>query len=116
MKDGLPQDCQILCVCAYTKFRDVCFKLQRGEISVNDLNKLADNKLLVNQLCAAVITTGDKDLSLDSVIETLSQRLNEYKLFCSRQKAYREICQWIPNPEKVEGNIHTYKCIYSVST
>ena len=115
MKDGLSPDSQILCVCAYTKFRDVCTFLQTGEISISDLHKLADNKILADQLCAAVITTGDKDLTYESVMKSLSQRLNEYKFFCSRQKAYRQICEWIPYQEKVQGKVCLYIPVVNIS-
>ena len=98
--EGLSQECQIACVCAVSKFRDICEHIQSGNITVLDLHKMSTHRELVERLCKAV---EDEGLTSKVVSAVLDQRVREFLFIERRQQVYQAICNWIPDPSKVEG-------------
>lgn len=100
LKKGLSQICQIACNQAASNLKDVCVKVQCGDITMTDLDKLAKRKELMQRLCKTL--PGDKGLIEYSTI--IKQGVEGLHFFIRRRKAYQTIIDWIPNPSKVKGN------------
>ena len=103
MRDGLPEECHVACVCASTKFEEICRRLEKGEVSLNELHRIKEKEKQVKRLCETVTGAG---LSYDAVLSILKQRLNEYNYFSSRRHTYLGICNWISDPKyprRIEG-------------
>ena len=100
LNQGLSQECQLACVCALSKFKDICTQIKMGEVTINDLRKMNASKELVESLCKAV---EDKELTYSSLSACLDQRVQEFQFFEKRRQAYQDICNWIREPTKVRG-------------
>ena len=105
LNKGLQDECQIACLCASTKFDEICIELQQGDVSLYDLRKMKKMEMRLRRLCEAVTGQGDKKLSQKDVLECLDQRLQEFDRFSTRQQAYLDICKWIPDPERISGKV-----------
>ena len=106
---GLQPECQIACVCAATKFEEVCTQLQEGSISLYDLEKIKTKRVRLSRLCEALTFQTDKNLSLDSVVAFIDKRLDEFEKFLLRKQAYMEICTWMT--ESIKGIFIHYYCM-----
>ena len=83
-----------------SKFRDICEHIQSGNVTVCDLHKISTHRELIERLCKAV---EDEGLTSKVVSAVLDQRVQEFLFIERRQRAYQAICNWIPDPSKVEG-------------
>ena len=107
LSEGLQDECQIACVCASTKFDEICVELQQGNVSLHDLQKMKEKEVRLRRLCEAVASQEDGKLSQEAVLECLDQRLKEFDRFSTRQQAYLDICKWIPDPQRINGEVFT---------
>ncbi len=98
MKGGLPEDCRVVCVCASSKFEEICNKLEKANVSLKELRKMKDKEKQVQLLCEAVTGSRKSQLSYKRVSCSLQQRLKEFNHFSSRRQAYLEVCKWILDP------------------
>ncbi len=105
---GLQPECQIACVCAATKFEEVCTQLQQGSITLYDLQKMNTKEVRLRRLCEALTFQRDKNISLESVLACIDNRLDEFKKFSLRKQAYMEICKWMT--ESMKGNLYVVAC------
>ncbi len=110
MREGLPEECHITCVCAASKFEEMCKRLEKGDINLQDLRKMKQHEHQVKTLCEAVAASSQK-----TVVHDLNQRLKEFTHFSTRQRAYLEVCKWIMdsgNPTNpVAGAYSIYNCM-----
>ena len=104
MKLGLSQECEIACLCALSKFKEVCGRLRNGDITVNELKMIEKLSKNMERLCEAVTRfSAEEGLSSDALRLTLQQRLREFQTFEHYRQMYVKICDWIPSPECVQG-------------
>lgn len=113
LKEGLPQECQIACLCALSGFQVVCDDMQKRSISVTDLQKIKDNHEQMKRLCEAATAHGDSkesgQLSYKAVNSALSQIMEEFKEFEEHQSHLSHLCSNIP--DVVQGKL-VIKSIY----
>ena len=109
LKRGLPDDCQIVCLCALTKIQEVCYRIQSGDILKSqsaELEKISDNYEQMKRLCAAVTVQGDKkgsrQLSFKAVQSALHQRLQEFRAFDENYFYLSHLCSHLSG--NVQGN------------
>ncbi len=105
MKDGLPEDCHVVCVCASSKFEEICTRLEKANVSLMELRKMKDKEKQVQRLCEAVTGSKNSQLSYERVFCSLNQRLSEFDHFSCRRQAYLEVCKWILDPSNPKQNI-----------
>ena len=55
----------------------------------------------LRRLCEALKFQRDKNISLDSILACIGNRLDEFKKFSLRKQAYMEICKWMT--ESIKG-------------
>ena len=104
VKLGLSQECEIACLCALTKFKEVCGRLQSGDITVNELKMIEKLQKNMERLCETVTRfSAEEGLSSDALRFTLKQRLREFQNFEHRRQMYVKVCDWIPSPKQVQG-------------
>ncbi len=101
LMEGLSKECQIACACAVFKFRDICECVQSGDITMSDLHEMSTHRHRVGKLCEATSIT---------VSAVLDKRVEQYIFIEKRRRAYQDICNWIPDPFKIEG---TFDCVYN---
>ena len=107
MKLGLSPDCQVVCLCALTKFKEVCGRLQTRDITVNELKMIEKLQKNMERLCDSVTRFEEDSLSSEDLRVTLQQRLSEFQTFEKRRKSYIMICDLIP--DCVQGEMfHAY--------
>ena len=97
LKDGLPEECRVVCACASSKFEEICNRLEKANVSFKELRKMKDKEKQVQRLCEAVTESENSQLSYEKVVCSLNQRLKEFSHFSRRRQAYLEICKWILN-------------------
>ncbi len=90
LKEGLPEECHIACVCASSKFEEISNRLEKGNVNLKELRKMKERECQVRRLCEVVVASSQK-----RVLASLDQRLMEFSLFSSRRHAYLDICKWI---------------------
>ena len=114
LKEGLPQECQITCLSAFSAFRDVCDRIQKHNISVTELQKIKDNHEQMKRLCEAATAHGDSEesgqLSYKAVNSALSQIMEEFKAFEEHRSHLSHLCSNI-GPDVVQGKL-VIKFIY----
>ena len=107
LKEGLPQECQIACLCALSGFQDVCNHMQKRSISVTELQKIKDNHEQMKRLYEAATAHGDSEesgqLSFQAVNSALSQIMEEFKVFEERRSHLSHLCSNIP--DVVQGKV-----------
>ena len=111
---GLQPECQIACVCAATKFEEICGKLKEGNIDLYDLQKMKEKQVQLRRLCEALAVQGDQNITLASVSACIEQRLDEFEKFSSRKQAYWDFCRLLPHSIKGIIIMLGYACIQSV--
>ena len=74
LKEGLPQECQVACLCALTKFHEISDSIQRGDINIEQLHIIKLNQEQMKRLC-------DADKQTDLTFSTVQQRLEEFQMF-----------------------------------
>ena len=108
MKEGLPQECQIACLCALSGFQDVCDHMQKRNISITELQKIKDNHEQMKRLCEAATAHGDSEengqLSYKAVNSALSQIMEEFKVFEEHRSHLSHLCSNI-SPHVVQGKL-----------
>ena len=100
LKEGLPQECQIACLCALSGFQVVCDDMQKRNISVTELQKIKDNHEQMKRLCEAATAHDSKEsgqLSYKAVNSALSQIMEEFKVFKEHQSHLSHLCSNIPD-------------------
>lgn len=106
LKEGLPDECQVACLCALTKFQEVCGRVQSGDISMSELHKIKGNSEQMKRLCAAVTVQGDKkegrQLSFNTVQGALQQRLEEFSTFEQKRSYLSHLCTHLSST--IQGN------------
>ena len=106
LKRGLPDECQIACLCALTKFQEVCGRVQSGDIPMSELQKISDNDEQMKRLCAAVTVQGDKkesgQLSFKAIQSALHQRLQEFHAFDQHRSCLSHLCNHLS--DAIRGN------------
>ena len=82
LKEGLPPECQMACLCALSKFQEISGQVKSGNITIIQLHKIKSNQEQMKRLCAAA-TPQDKeaDLTYSTVSHALQQRLEEFQTF-----------------------------------
>ena len=105
LKEGLPDECEVACLCALTTFQDVCGKVQSGDIPMSELRKIKGNSEQMKRLCAAATVQGDKkegkQLSFNTVQGALQQRLEEFSTFEQKRFYLSHLCNHLSN---IQGN------------
>ena len=104
----MSEECYVACACAFTKFEEICRKLEKGEVSLSELHRIKEKEQQMRRLCEAVTGGGP---SQDAVLSVLQQRLNEYYYFSDRRCAYLEIYNRINDPQysgNIGGTLSTY--------
>ena len=105
LKEGLPDECQVACLCALTQFQEVCGRVQSGDIPMSELRKIKGNSEQMKRLCAAATVQGDKkegkQLSFNTVQGALQQRLKEFSSFEQKRSYLSHLCNHLSN---IQGN------------
>ena len=100
LKEGLPQECQIACLCALSGFQKVCDHMQKRSISVTELEKIKEHHAQMKRLCdAATAHGGEKEtgqLSYKAMDSVLSQIMEEFGAFEEHQSHLSHLCSYIP--------------------
>ncbi len=73
LKGSLPEDCRIACVCASSKFEEICNRLEKANVSHKELCKMKDREQQVQRLCEAVTGSENSPLSYKRVSCCLHQ-------------------------------------------
>ena len=96
LKEGLPPECQVTCVCALSKFREVCVQMQTRSITVTELQKIKNNQEQMKRLCEAATVNGDSkesgQLSYKAVESVLSQIMEEFGVFEEHLSHLSHLC------------------------
>ena len=103
LKEGLPRECQIACLCALSKFQEVSGQVQSGDITVKQLHKIESNQEQMKRLCDAA-TPQDKetDLTYNTVSHALQQRLEEFQTFERNKGHLLHLCSQLHGA--IQGN------------
>lgn len=105
LTEGLPLECRIACVCALSHFEEVCQRLERRDVSLVELRKMKENEKQVKRLCEAVTGSDKSQFSQELMLTSLSKRLEEFKHFSLRCQTYKEMRNWLANPNLPQKNI-----------
>ena len=106
LKKGMPEESQAACLCALSKFNEVCDSLKTGDITVGDLWMIAGNRDRMQRLCRAVTSSGSKEgNSYDSLNILLQARLIEFRTFQDYKTMHLKICNWIPSQHCFIGEL-----------
>ena len=74
LKDGLPQECLKACGCALSVFQNICERMQKRSITVNELQKIKNNYEQMKRLCEVATAHGsDKYLRIEAVDSALEE-------------------------------------------
>ena len=96
LKEGLPPECQVTCVCALSEFREVCVQMQTRSITVTELQKIKNNQEQMKRLCEAATVNGDSkesgQLSYKAVESVLSQIMEEFGVFEEHLSHLSHLC------------------------
>ena len=107
LKEGLPQECQLTCVCALSLFREVCDQMQTRSITVTELQKIKNNQEQMKRLCEAATVSGDSkesgQFSYKAVDSVLSQIMEEFGVFEDHLSHLSHLCANIP--DVVQGKL-----------
>lgn len=99
----LSEKCKVLCTKAQKLLKNMCSRIQTGNVTIMELSQMKENhdnlnKLLVNAMTKKKVTILQK---------VLQQRLREQELFTTRLNHLRKLCQNISI--KVKGMcVHNY--------
>ena len=103
LKEGLPQECQMACLFALSKFQEVSRQVQSGDISVEQLHKMESSKKQMKRLCAAATPQDmETDLAYNTVSHALHQRLEEYQMFERNKRNLFHLCSQLHGA--IQGN------------
>ena len=91
LKEGLPQECREICVCAVGKMQQVCDQILRSEITMEELQKITKDLEQMQRLCAAA-TFQCKRKKKEEVKIALHQRLEEFEMFERRREHLHHLC------------------------
>lgn len=102
MKDGLPENCQVICACAVSKLEEVRKNLQSRKVTILELRKIAEQKTQMQRLFEAASTQqNEANKSVDLSYETVLQlRIEEFKYFTEQQGDLWHLCL---NIHKIKG-------------
>ena len=115
LKEGLPEECNVACVLALSRFDDVCRTLQNGDMTVFNLRKIDNNEQQMKRLCEAVTKFAKgEQMTYDTLRSTLLRRLQEFTSFKHCKAMYLSICNWVPSPESVRGRSFSSKNLVEV--
>jgi len=101
-----------VCLCASTKFEEICKDLHHGTILISDLKIIKRNDSSFRKLCEAVSVTvaagfetkhKTQKLTQKDIISCLNQRLDELKMFLIRKNGYKAVCEWVKDHQKIRG-------------
>ena len=103
LKEGLPQECELACLCALSKFQEISGQVQSGDITVKQLQKIESHQEQMKRLCAAA-TPQDKetDLTYSTVSHALHQRLEEFETFKRNKRHLFHLCSQLHGA--IQGN------------
>ena len=99
MKEGLPENCVLACICAESQFQLISSQLNEGTITVMDLEKIQLRYEQMKRLIKAV----QKAHSRCDVYHPLNLRLQELRVYHEQKKYLENVCQ------RIDGKI---VCVY----
>lgn len=101
LKQGLPDECQLACSCAVTMFEDVCKNIQKGDIPMEEMQKIKQKSSQMKRLCEAVSLPGDEkrkqNMSFTDIDCVVEQRMQEFKVFEEYKGQLCQLCSHIPD-------------------
>ena len=90
---GLPEKCLLACSLAVTKLNEVFQKLEKREITIEELEKIKKHLEKIERLCCAA----------KKEMETVILRLREFEAFQEKRRYLKNLCQEIAG-ENIAGN------------
>jgi len=94
LRAGLPNDCQLACVCANSKLDEVFVKLETRKVTILELQKIEKQQTQMKYLCeAASIQQNEvsKSFSLSNKA-IVKRRIEEFKCFEEQQGVLQHLC------------------------
>ena len=100
----MPQKCHIACFCALSQLEQVSRQLQRGDITVVDLQKIRTGHQQMERLCEAANSEQRKEdkseqkggqLLYDVLIHSVELRLDEFNTLEKQQGFLLNLCEKI---------------------
>lgn len=113
LKDGLPEDCLLACVCAVSQLRNVFEMLQERKVTLLDLQKIRSKQPQMKELCEAASKEKNEanrsgenavDLTYEEMNITLKQRLEEIDSFEEQRGILFHLCLKIH--DEIKGKIN----------
>lgn len=95
LQKGIPDEYHFAGVCAQSCLEGMCEKLQTGEITIEDLQKVRKNHDQMKRLCLAVSSGGERKVLYNSVEIAVEKRLEECAAFNVRHEVLSHLCHHI---------------------
>ena len=89
--DGMDKMYQKLCTLAVNELKDVCDKLQSGEVAFGVVHSISIHRDRMNSLCKSIAT---KD-AFQIVSRAIDARLEELNIFNEQRSQLKHLCQWV---------------------
>ena len=89
--DGMDKKYQSLCTLAVNGLKDVCDKLQSGEVAFRVVHSISVQRDRMNRLCKSIAT---KD-AFQTVSRAIDARLEELNTFIEQRSWLKHLCQWV---------------------
>ena len=109
LKDGLPEECQIACSCAISQLEEVSRQLQKGAVTILDIQKMIQKEEQMKRLCESARSQQKKtdesvEITYEALISTVDQRMQELRSFKEQQGTLLHLCQSIHH--EIKGNLY----------
>ena len=91
--EGIDKKYQRLCILAVNELKDVCDKLQSGEVVVRVIHSISVQRYRMDNLCKS-IATKDEFQALSKAIDA---RLEELNIFNEQRRLLKHLCLWVQN-------------------
>ena len=96
LKEGLPPECHLACMCAVSKLQKVCDQIVSGNVTMKELENINKHPEQMKRLCDAAATesnqTQKQQLQYKTVSNAVKERLEEYREFKGYQGRLSHLC------------------------
>lgn len=94
LRAGLPDDCQLACVCANSKLDELFQKLETRKVTILELQKIEKQPTQMKYLCEAASTQQNEvsksvPVSYEAIVKP---RIEEFKCFEKQQGVLQRLC------------------------
>ena len=94
LKDGLPQECLKACDHALSVLQNICKRMQKRSITVNELQKITNNYEQMIKLCEVATIHGSNKHLLTKAVDSA---LEELTAFEEHRSHLFHLCKKLPN-------------------